>query len=172
MSHAQLGRIERGQLRRLSVEQVSRACAAVGLKLVVRAYPDGEPVRDAAQVALLQRLRALLPPGVGWRTEVPIPISGDLRAWDAQLSFPDGLVGIEAESRLRDIQALDRAIGLKCRDGGVDRVILLVNDTAANRRALRHAREGLRANFPLDGRAILRSARSGHRPGASGIVIL
>jgi transcriptional regulator with XRE-family HTH domain len=97
MSHAQLGRIERGELRRLSVEQASRACAAVGLKLVVRAYPDGEPIRDAAQVALLRRFRALLPTSVRWQTEVPLPIAGDGRSWDVVLTFVDALVAVEAK---------------------------------------------------------------------------
>jgi hypothetical protein len=95
---------------------------------------------------------------------VPIPIHGDRRAWDA--------IAVEAETRLRDIQALERRIALKQRDGGVDVVILLVNDTAANRRVLAAHREALRARFPLDGRAILAALRAGRAPQDSGIVVL
>jgi hypothetical protein len=51
-------------------------------------------------------------------------------------------------------------------------VILLVNDTAANRRVLAAHREALRARFPLDGRAILQALRAGRAPTASGIVVL
>jgi transcriptional regulator with XRE-family HTH domain len=172
ISHSQFGRIERGELRELTVEQLSRACGAVGLKLVARAYPVGEPVRDAAQIALLSRFRRLLPPGVGLETEVPLPIPGDLRAWDGLATFPDGAVAVDAESRLRDAQALDRRMGLKQRDGAVDRVILLVNDTAWNRRVMRAARDALRGRFPADGRELLRAIRAGHAPGRSGILVL
>jgi transcriptional regulator with XRE-family HTH domain len=172
MSHAQFGRIERAELDQPTVQQLSLACAAVGLKLVIRAYPDGEPVRDAAQIALLARLRSELPAAALWRTEVPLPIHGDRRAWDAVISLVGGDVAVEAESRLRDIQALQRRVALKQRDGGIDRVILLVNDTAANRRILAAVRDELRAQFPLDSRAILQAIRAGRAPSASGLVIL
>jgi hypothetical protein len=155
MSHAQFGRIERGELLQLTVDQASRACAAVGLRLAVRTYPDGDPVADRAQLALLGRFRACLPEHARWLSEVPIPIQGDRRAWDAISIVAGFRFAVEAETRLRDIQALERRIALKQRDGGVDVVILLVNDTAANRRVLAAHREALRARFPLDGRAIL-----------------
>jgi len=172
MSHAQFGRIERGVLRAVTVEHLSRACGAIGLKLVVRAYPDGEPVRDAAQIALLGRFRQCVPPAVPWRREVALPIIGDRRAWDVVLTFPGVDVALEAETRLHDLQALERRIALKARDSGLDRVILLVNDTATNRRILDVHRVALRERFPLDGREILRSIRSGLAPAASGIVVL
>lgn len=172
MSHAQLGRIERGELRELTVDQLSRACTAVGLRLVVRAYPDGDPVRDAAQLALLERFRACLPPGTRWRTEVPLPIAGDRRAWDGVVTLRGGALGVEAETRLRDIQALERRLGLKLRDGGLDRLVLVVSDTRSNRRVLDLHRDVLRSLLPLDGRDILRALRSGHSPEASGLVLL
>ena len=172
MSHAQFGRIERGALRQLTVDQASRACAAVGLRLVARAYPDGAPVADRAQLALLGRFHARLPERARWLTEVPIAIQGDRRAWDAIAMVAGVRCAVEAETRLRDIQALERRIALKQRDGGVDLVILLVNDTTANRRVLAVHREALRARFPLDGRAILAALRAGRPPGGSGIVVL
>jgi transcriptional regulator with XRE-family HTH domain len=119
MSHAQFGRIERATLPNVTVGQLASACSAVGLKLVVRAYPDGEAIRDAAQLALLARFRAGLPDGFRIRFEVPLPILSDRRAWDAVVSPPaDGEFAVEAESRLHDIQAMDRRIALKQRDGG------------------------------------------------------
>jgi hypothetical protein len=103
---------------------------------------------------------------------VPVPIPGDLRAWDAQLRIDGAIVGIEAEMRLSDLQALDRRIALKCRDSGISIVILLVADTRANRRILSEQRETLRASFPLDTRAVMSALRSGRAPAASGIVVL
>jgi transcriptional regulator with XRE-family HTH domain len=173
MSHAQFGRIERGALVTPTIEQLSLACAAVGLKLVVRAYPDGDAVRDAAQLALLRRLRALLPARTAWETEVPLPIPGDRRAWDAVIRFAArDVAAIEAETRLRDAQAVQRRIALKKRDGGIDRVILLISDTRSNRAALAAVREDLRNQFPLDSRAVLAAIRAGHAPPADGIVLL
>ncbi|TAK01595.1 MAG: XRE family transcriptional regulator [Chloroflexota bacterium] len=72
MSGLQFGRIERAEIPGLSIEQVAHAGAAVGLKFGARLYPDGDPIRDAAQLRLLERFRKCLPPGAGWWTEVPM----------------------------------------------------------------------------------------------------
>jgi hypothetical protein len=172
MSETTFGRIERGILPTVSVEQLAIACAAVGLRFVARAYPDGDPVRDAAHARLIRRFRGELPPQVTLRTEVPIPIPGDRRAWDGLCALGGTMVGIEAETRLIDLQALDRRIALKCRDSGVTLVVLLVADTSANRRALREHRESLRPAFPLDTRAAMAAIRAGHAPEASAVVVL
>jgi hypothetical protein len=49
-----------------------------------RFYPAGSPARDRAQLAVEDRLERIL--GTPLRTvrEVPIPIEGDLRAWEAR----------------------------------------------------------------------------------------
>jgi len=172
MSHAQFGRIERAVLADLTFDQASRAAAAVGLRLYARTNPDGDAVRDAAQLALLERFRARLPPGTRWRTEVPLPLPGDRRAWDGVAERNGRRAGCEAETRLRDVQALDRRLALKERDGDVDIVILILADTAANRRGLDAHREVLRTRLPLDGRAILESFRAAELPAASGVIVL
>ncbi|HEX7949116.1 MAG TPA: hypothetical protein VF494_02115 [Candidatus Limnocylindrales bacterium] len=172
MSETMFGRIERGRVRDVTVAQLAMASAAVGLRFNGRAFPDGGPVRDEAHTRLLQRLRDELPAGTPWRTEVPLRIAGDLRAWDAQCVLDKTAVGIEAEMRLSDLQALDRRIALKRRDGGLAVVILLVADTHANRRHLREHRNHLRSSFPLDTRAVLAALRLGRPPSASGIVLL
>lgn len=172
MSHAQFGRIERGVVGDLTVDQACRAAAAVGLRVTLRTWPDGDPVRDAGQLALLGRLRERLPPGATWQTEMPLPIPGDRRAWDAVLGLGGRRAGCEAETSLRDIQALERRLALKLRDGAVDVLILVVADTAANRRVLRAHRGDLRSMLPLDGRHVLASLRSGRVPEANGLIVL
>ena len=172
MSHAQFGRIERAELAGLTIEQVGRACAAVGLRLIVKAVPGGDPALDSGQLALLDRFRRRLTTTLPMGTEVPLPIPGDRRAWDGFLRIDSVAIGIEAEARIRDAQAVDRRCALKRRDGGVDIVILVVADTRANRRMLALHREALRANFPLDTRQILDALRAGRAPTASGIVVL
>ena len=172
MSHAQWSRIERGVLAELSFDQSSRAASAVGLRLAVSLFPDGDPVRDAAQLALLERFRRRLPTEARWDTEVPMPIPGDRRAWDALIRLHGRRAGCEAETRLRDLQALDRRLQLKVRDGAVDVLILVVADTAANRAILGARREVLRPLLPLDGRQVLTSLRAGELPDQNGLVVL
>ena len=172
MSHAQFGRIERGELDELTIDQAGRACAAVGLRLLVRAVPGDDPALDAGQLAVLERFRRQLPATLPMGTEVPLPIPGDLRAWDGFIRIGDVKIGIEAEARIRDAQAVDRRCALKQRDGGVNIVILLVADTASNRRMLAVHREALRSRFPLDTRQIMSALRMGRAPSASGIVVL
>lgn len=166
------GRIERSRIARVTVAQLAIASAAVGLRFNGRVYPDGDPVRDEAHTRLLQRFRNELPGRTPWRHEVPIPIAGDRRAWDAQCVLAGLTVGIEAEMRLADLQALDRRIALKRRDGGIATVVLLVADTHGNRRHLAEYRESLRPSFPLDTRAVLAAVRVGQPPSASGVVVL
>jgi hypothetical protein len=172
MSQSMFGRIERAQMPNVTVAQVSLACSAVGLKFVGRAYPDADPVRDAGHARLLKRFRDRLPGGVEWRTEVPLPIPGDRRAWDAVCQFGDRTIAVEAEMRLDDLQALQRRIALKRRDGDIDTVILLIADTHGNRRHLADHRAVLRASLPLEGRAVLSALRAARAPAASGIVLL
>src|SRR4051794_3159324 len=66
-------RIERGHTRRIDPALLGCLAAAVGLELRIRAYPGGDPLRDAGQQRLLERLRRQLHPSVRWRTEVPLP---------------------------------------------------------------------------------------------------
>lgn len=172
MSHAQWSRIERGVLLDLSFSQASRAASAVGLRLDVRLYPDGDPARDAGQLALLERFRLRLPAGTRWDTEVPLPIPGDRRAWDAMARLAGRRAGCEAETRLGDLQALERRLRLKVRDGAVDMLILVVADTVNNRQVLDTHREVLRPLLPLDGRQVLAGLRAGHLPHRNGLVVL
>jgi hypothetical protein len=101
-----------------------------------------------------------------------LPIERDLRAWDAEIRSRGWVMRVEAETRLTDGQALERRLALKIRDGGPGHVLLLVADTRLNRRVVATLRGVLRAQFPLDGRHVLRALRGGLDPGGSGIVML
>jgi hypothetical protein len=108
---------------------------------------------------------------LGWRTEVPLPITGDRRAWDAGIYGDTWWRPIEAETVRDDGQALERRLSLKCRDGGVDGAILLVADTPRNRAALK-SMASLQADAPLRTGAVLAALTAARDPGASGIVLL
>jgi transcriptional regulator with XRE-family HTH domain len=170
LSRSQVSRVCRGIAPDLSITQAAELLAVVGLELSARAYPAGPPIRDAAQVRLLARLRSKLSPTLHWRTEVPLQLTGDLRAWDARIDGPDWHVVVEAETRLRDLQALMRKLNLKCRDGGEDQLVLLLGDTRNNRELVKLAGAGLIEQLPGTPREVLRALATGSRPGRSGIV--
>ena len=73
----------------------ARAAAAVRPLPGRRAHSRSRPAPDPRD-----RLRARIHPTIAWRTEVPIPVPGDRRAWDAVAMADDGWTGIEAISRL------------------------------------------------------------------------
>lgn len=171
-SRSMVSRVERGRVPRLSIAAASAMLAAVGLDLVVRAVPGGDPVRDAGHAALLARFHARLHATLRWATEVPLPIPGDRRAWDAFVSGDGWRLGVEAEMRPNDLQALERRLALKQRDGGVDHVLLLLADTKDNRRLVRAHGDALRARFPLPGHRAMRLLATGAALPADALVLL
>ncbi len=172
LSGAQVSRIERGLVSGMSIEQMSRLLAVVGLELSARAYPSGPPLRDAAHVALLGRLRARLHRSLGWRTEVPLAKAGDPRAWDAVIRGAGWRVGVEAETRPRDAQALIRRISLKARDDRVDLVLLVLADTRNDHEFVRAACEVLASRFPTSGALVLGRLGLGLRPEGDALILL
>lgn len=172
ISRSQYSRIERGLSPALSIDLATRMFAIVGQELVVRPYPNGDPLRDAAHVALLERLHARCHRSIRWHTEVPLPIPGDLRAWDATAVCPAFRAGIEAETRLRDIQAQERRLSLKQRDGEMDRVILLALDSRSNRDVLRLHADWVTERFPVPGPRALELLGAGVDPGGDTLILL
>jgi transcriptional regulator with XRE-family HTH domain len=172
ISVAQYSRIERGLTRGPSIEQASAMLAAVGLELSVRAYPAGEPLRDAGHVALIDRFRSRVHHSIRFRTEVPFPQPGDLRAWDVVLVGTGWRHGYEAETRPRDRQALERRLGLKARDGEVDAMSLLLLDSRHNREFVRASAGVLHERFPVPGRRALELLAAGVDPGRGSVILL
>jgi transcriptional regulator with XRE-family HTH domain len=171
MSHAAVGRIERGVTTRVNLITWATLLAVVGLDLSARAYPHGTAHRDSVHAALLETLHERLPTGALWATEVPLPNPGDLRSWDAITRVGRLRIGIEAETRARDGQELQRRLALKRRDGAVDRLILLLADTRSNRAFMREFARGLTADFPVSGRYALAALARGADPGDAVILL-
>lgn len=172
VQQTRVSRIERGEASRASLAEVNAVAEAVGLRLVVRCYPIGNALRDYAQVALLQELRVRLDSTWRSRTEVPMPIAGDLRAADALITGNGCTIVVEAWTRLTDLQAQTRAAQLKRQAFGNARLLILLADTWHNRAAMREAAGSIRADFPLGTRGMLAALASGRNPGADGIAIL
>lgn len=138
----------------------------------LRAYPAANAVRTSVHALLLDRLRVRIHSSLEWATEVPLPGVGDLRAWDAVITGRGWRFGVEAETRPRDLQALERRIALKERDGDVQGVILLLLASRHNREFVAAYGESLRSRFPLTGAELLRALTRGLRPRGSGLILL
>jgi transcriptional regulator with XRE-family HTH domain len=164
-------RFEHGRLRSVDLRRATLVLAHLGHKLVLNTYPTGEPIRDEGQARLLQRFSARLSPAWKRFLEAPMPDANDLRARDELLRGPV-TIGVEAETRPRDLQVIDRAMHAKARDSGVDRMVLLVASSSRNREVLRTHIGLIRQTFPLDTRATLAALAEGRDPGANGLVLL
>jgi transcriptional regulator with XRE-family HTH domain len=165
-------RIERGLSPNVSLVALARLLAIVGLELGAKAFPGGQPIRDARHVELLGRLRARLHRSLRWATEVPLPIPGDQRAWDALISGSGWLYGVEAETAPTDSQAMARRIQLKQRDGKVDGVLLLLPRGAPSRRFVRGAGVSFVEAYPVPARRCLELLNVGADPGGSSLIVL
>jgi transcriptional regulator with XRE-family HTH domain len=172
LSTTQISRIERAKLASASIDQACRLASVLRLNMSVKFYPAGQPLRDQAHLELIERFRARLGPPLVLRTEVPVSIAGDARAWDMVVGGGPRPFGGEVETRLRDWQALGRRITLKMRDSGIDQVILLVSASRSNREALRVAEASMAAMFPIPARVALKALGEGRDPGGSVIIML
>ena len=177
LSPGQVVAILRGQSPELSIVRAAQVLEAVGMELSARAFPVGPPVRDAGQARLLRRLRDRVDRTLSWRQEVPVlelPTAGsfDHRAWDAGIDGPGVRVRVDAETHVGDLQAVERRVALKQRDGREACVVLLLADTRHHREVLDAAGEALRARFPVSQRAALLALRHGRAPGGNALIRL
>jgi transcriptional regulator with XRE-family HTH domain len=151
LSKNHVSRIERGLVPALSFHHACRLTAVVGLDLSIRAHPAGQPIGDVAHRALLDRFKASLPKIGEWHYEMPLPGDDDDRAWDAVLVLRAGRLAIEAETRVADLQALQRRLALKKRDDPrTGALALILADSRHNRLIVRENRAALAADFPLN----------------------
>ncbi len=171
ISHTQVIRIERGLAPHVDIDVISRMASVLGYSLTLGIYPIASPARDAGHLALLARLRKRVHAAVRWRSEVPMPIPGDLRSADATLDGEQLDAMIEAETRLTDVQGMERRVASKARDLGVHRVILLVLDSSHNREVVRST-PWLAERFPVGTRAALAALSNGRDPGGDCLIFL
>ena len=119
-----------------------------------------------------------MPPSADWWESRAIRLHGCAAAKSGGLTSYSSAhcsrarVAVEAESRVTAVQALLRRLELKRRDGDVDRLLLVLNDTAHNRRLTTTAVEPLRAQFPGSARTALRMLALGSMPSSDTILLL
>jgi transcriptional regulator with XRE-family HTH domain len=171
IGQSQVARIEAGAVESLSLIVAARVLAPIGRDLSVNVYRGGAPLRDAGQLRLLETIRARIPSALRWRTEVPIDLPGDQRAWDAVVDGARVNVAWECVTRLEDWQSIERTINLKQRDSLILCVVLVLADSRHNRGVVRAA-PGLRRSFPLGARAIFAALGRGEQPRGKGLVFV
>ena len=171
-SAAWISRAERGLIASIGFDDLVVLAAAAGLKLWTTTYPSERAIRDAPQLMLLRRFRARVGETWQWSFEVVVPIARDQRAADAVMEAAGARIMVEAFTRLSDAQAQLRAVQVKARDMGIDRIVIVVAATKANRRAMTAAAAMLAAEFPLGTRAVLAALVMGRDPGANGTVVM
>lgn len=172
LSNAEVSRIERGLSPRVPLVTLSRMAAVAGLDLSTRLYPGATPLRDSAHLSLLADFRSALHRSLRWATEVPLPIPGDQRAWDATVCGLRWCFGLEAETLPRDAQALHRRLQLKLRDGRVDGVLLVLRDTRRARDFMREAADELAVAFTIPGGRAAELLGAGLHPGVSAVILV
>lgn len=155
---------------------LSEMASVLGMELSLNLHPIGDPIRDAGQQALGRRFDALV--GPAWRStaETLLPGQGELRAWDRLLRLLDQteryLVGVDLETRVRDIQDLVRRTRARERDGQTDAILIVLSDSATNRRLVAQLREALGADYATSARLIFRALREGRPLPGSGVVLI
>ena len=167
-----VSRVEHGLIAGLTMAQLYRHAATVGLKPFVNLYPAVSRPLDHAQLGLLAAFRGRLHRAWNVDLEVPMPIAGDLRAADAVISRPGVRVMVEVITRMADFQAQLRAARRKVRDLNADRLVFVVAGTTTNRHALRDAGAAVRDAFPIESRPALRRLEAGEDPGGDALLLL
>ncbi|MGZ6255659.1 MAG: helix-turn-helix transcriptional regulator [Candidatus Limnocylindria bacterium] len=166
ISQPMISRIERGAYA-ADLRAMTRLARGVGQQLSVRLYPaDGIRLRDSGQLSLAEVIRAAA--HSTWRVSLEVPVASppDRRAADMVLANTNGLLLVEIERGLRDLQAQLRAAQLKRvalseRLGRKVTLMLAIPDSATARLAVAPHTPILRGAMPVTSRAAWAAIRSG-----------
>jgi transcriptional regulator with XRE-family HTH domain len=175
-SDSAIARLEAGQRKDLGIIELSEIASVLGYEVSVGLHPIGDPVRDKGQLACGRRFDAFL--SDRWRVtdETLLPGTGEQRAWDKLLRLVDAspryLVGVDIESRVWDVQAMVRRTRARERDGQVDAILIVLADTAHNRRVADELRSVLGPAYATGPRRLFGGLRAGERLVGSGVVLL
>ena len=149
-----------------------RAAAVVGLKVWVRAFPIGPTsLRDSGQLRIAEFLRSMTASRMQVELEHAV---GDQRSIDVAAFGPSELLAIEIERLLTDFQAQYRQadakrVALAERHRRPVRLVLVVEDTRHNRRAVEDHTTLIRSALPAGTREILGVLRTGRELGRDGL---
>ena len=149
--------------------------SVLGLELSVGLHEIGDPIRDKGHQALGKRFDSIPSPKWQNMAEVLLPNVGDRRSWDRVLRLlttPGQVVGVDLETRIRDIQALVRRTRERERDGGVDEILIVLSSSATNRALVDELRTALGPRYSKSPRGILGDLRIGRPIRGCGVVLI
>jgi hypothetical protein len=82
-------------------------------------------------------------------------------------------IAVEAETRPRDVQALQRRLASKRRDDPqIAGVVLLLANTRHNRALAKEHVEALRTDFPVSASTLMAALAGGRYPGGNGFILI
>jgi transcriptional regulator with XRE-family HTH domain len=157
-----------------TVATLTAMAEAVGLDLVLRAYPGRAPsLRDTGQLELAKRLLAQLHPSIKPTVELPIGPQGE--SVDLALFGVDEIVCVEIERRIVDFQEQYRRAARKreaiaAMHRRKVRLVLAIEDTRRNRAALDPHLDVARTALPAGSRRLLRQLAKGEVIGSDGLL--
>lgn len=145
---------------------------AVGLDIVVRAYPGRPPsLRDTGQLEVAEFICAQA--NSRWRPALEVRAGDNNESADLVFFGPDEIVHTEIERLALDFQSQYRAAARK-REFLADqharpvRLVVAVEDTRRNRAAVMRHEKLIRSELPAESRAILGALRAGSPLGRDG----
>lgn len=172
-SQSEVNRLDKFRFESVSLVRLCETGAVLGLDLSASFHPAGDAVRDRGHQKVRGRVVGMVAsPPYAITHEAPFSGLEDIRCRDLLLRLDDFAVGIEIETRVRDVQACVRRIRARERQGGVDEVVVVLADTAHNRRIVTELREALGPRFATDPRQIVAALRGGRPVTGSGVILV
>lgn len=165
-------RVEQGDPG-VSIHTVCAAGTAVGIEVVVKGYRGRRPsLRDSGQMEIAQGLCALAHPSLKAMLEVPAGDHGE--ACDVGFFGSQEIIDAEIDRLISDFQDQQRRNAAKrdwlaARHQRPVRLVMIVEDTERNRRALEPHLELIRSVLPATTREVLDALRTGEPLGRDGL---
>jgi len=165
-------RVERG-VQLPTLEDLFVVASLLGLRVRLDLFRIDEGIRDQGSQALIARFGSVLAPAWHAAREVPFPTLGDLRSWDLMIRLRTSYrVGVEAETRLRDVQELARRIRQRELHGGVDAILMIMSDSAHNRHHVDELLAVLGPDFGTPATDLLAALKAGEPLPGSGVLLI
>ena len=168
-------RVELGDPR-LAIATSCAVAEAVGLDLVLHAYPGRRPsLRDTGQLQLAQQLIGQAHPA--WHPELEVLVGTHGEACDVGFFGGEEILDVEIERRADDLQHQLRRADRK-RELLADRhqrpvrLVMVFEDTPRNRTAIQPHASLIRTTLPAGSREILGAIRTGRPLGRDGMLWL
>lgn len=148
--------------------------AAVGLDVVIQAYPANPPsLRDSGQLIVAEYVCSIAHPT--WKPELEVPAGQHREAIDVGLFGPREIIDVEIDRLILDWQKQHRRNTLKrdylaSRHQRPVRLVMAIEDTVRNRSAVAPHLPFIRSVLPAGTREVLRALRTGEPLGRDGLI--